>query len=94
MRLDLIALNPTFTAWVCREANAMLTMEDLKPNDCRWPAEAQDGEMLYCGEPALNDCPYCAVHAAIAYKPAARHVVRKAATLPPILATPVEARER
>jgi hypothetical protein len=71
----------------------MLTMSDLKPNDCRWPAEAQNGEMLYCGEPALNDCPYCAVHAAIAYnKPA-----RKAATLPPLLAVPAgtfEGRER
>ena len=67
----------------------MLTMENLKSNDCRWPTEAQNGEMLYCGEPALTDCPYCAVHAAIAYtKPAARNVFKKAAPLPPRRAVP------
>ena len=63
----------------------MLTMEDLKPNDCRWLADVQNGEMLFCGEAALTDCPYCAVHAAIAYnKPAARYVDKKAAPLPPL----------
>ena len=45
----------------------MLTFEDLKHKDCRWPSESQNGEILYCGEPVLNDGPYCAVHAAIAY---------------------------
>ena len=70
----------------------MLTMEDLKPNDCRWLADVQNGEMLFCGEAALTDCPYCAVHAAIAYnKPA-----RKAVNLPPLAgpAGTVEGRER
>jgi hypothetical protein len=69
----------------------MLTIEDLKANDCRWPAEAQNGEMLFCGEPVLNDCPYCAAHAAIAYnKPAARYVVKKAAPLPPLRAVTLD----
>jgi hypothetical protein len=65
----------------------MLTMEDLKAHDCRWPAEAENGEMLFCGEPALDYCPYCAAHAAVAYnKPAARNVVKKAPPLPPLRA--------
>jgi hypothetical protein len=68
----------------------MLTMEDLKPNDCRWPAETQNGDMLFCGEPALNDCPYCAVHAAMAYNKPARTVVKKAAPLPPLRAVPFD----
>jgi len=52
----------------------MLTIEELKSKDCRWPgAKAKTGEILYCGEPAVDGCPYCAAHAAIAYsKPAAR----------------------
>jgi hypothetical protein len=67
----------------------MLTMEDLKSHDCRWP-EAQNGEMLFCGEPALKDRPYCAVHAAIAYnKPAARYA-KKAATRPPLCGGPFD----
>jgi hypothetical protein len=71
----------------------MITMEDLKSRDCRWPAEVQNGEMLFCGELTLNGCPYCAVHADIAYnKPA-----RRAATRPPLLVAPegtFEGRER
>lgn len=54
----------------------MLTFEELKTDDCRWPvAEAKNGEILFCGESAINGCPYCAAHAAIAYKPAARRLV-------------------
>ena len=63
----------------------MVTLEELKSTDCRWPAETQNGEMLYCGEPVLNDCPYCAVHAAIAYnKPAASKEAKKTARLTPL----------
>jgi hypothetical protein len=75
----------------------MLTMEDLKSRDCRWPAEAQNGEMLFCGEPTLNGCPYCAVHADIAYHKPARNMIKRAATRPPLLAATegtVEGRER
>jgi hypothetical protein len=68
----------------------MITMEDLKSHDCRWPAETQNGEMLYCGEPALNDCPYCAMHADIAYHKPARNMIKRAATRPPLLAAPEE----
>jgi hypothetical protein len=64
----------------------MLTMEDLKAHDCRWPAEAENGEMLFCGEPILNDGPYCATHAAMAYNKPARYVVKKAPPLPPLRA--------
>jgi hypothetical protein len=60
----------------------MLTMEDLKSHDCRWPTEAHNGEMLFCGEPTPNNCPYCSVHAAVAYNKPARNVVKKA---PPLL---------
>jgi hypothetical protein len=68
----------------------MLTMEDLKPNDCRWPAEAENGGMLFCGEPILNDCPYCAAHAAVAYNKPARNVDKKAAPLPPLSGGPFD----
>jgi len=53
----------------------MLTIEELKPNDCRWPCEAGTGEMRFCGDPALDGFPYCVVHAALAYdKPAGRRI--------------------
>jgi hypothetical protein len=64
----------------------MLTIEDLKSKDCRWPAETQNGETLFCGEPVLNDCPYCALHAAIAYNK--RKMVQKATKAPPHLRIP------
>ena len=53
----------------------MLTFEELKTDDCRWPVAEAIGEILFCGEPAINGCPYCAAHAAIAYKSAARRFV-------------------
>jgi len=57
----------------------LVTIEDLKSKDCRWPSETQNGETLFCGELVLNDCSYCALHAAIAYnKPAVRKMVQKA----------------
>jgi hypothetical protein len=62
----------------------MLTIEELKPSDCRWPCEAgSTGEMLFCGDPALEGCPYCASHAALAYdKPAGRRLDLIARPLP------------
>jgi hypothetical protein len=53
----------------------MLTFEELKTDDCRWPVAEAIGEILFCGEPAIHGCPYCAAHPAIAYKPAARRFV-------------------
>jgi hypothetical protein len=53
----------------------MLTFEQLKSRDCRWPTEAQSGEVLFCGEAALNECPYCAVHADLAYTKTRRRMI-------------------
>ena len=61
----------------------MVTFEELKTDDCRWPVAEADGEILFCGEPAENGCPYCAAHTAIAYQPAAHRrilVQRRKAT--------------
>ena len=63
----------------------MLTFEELKTDDCRWPVAVAIGEILFCGEPAVNGCPYCAAHAATAYKSAARRfVVGQKATREPL----------
>ena len=63
----------------------LVKLAELKISDCRWPVAEADGEMLFCGEPAKNDCPYCAAHTAIAYHPAARRRIfahRREATAP------------
>jgi len=61
----------------------LVKLAELKISDCRWPVAEADGEILFCGEPAENGCPYCAAHTAIAYQPAAHRrilVQRRKAT--------------
>jgi hypothetical protein len=57
----------------------MKTLAELKRNDCRWivgdtalPGERPGSGAIYCGAQGLRvigqqPCPYCEVHAALAY---------------------------
>jgi hypothetical protein len=38
----------------------------LAPGQCRWPIEGR-GAVLYCGEPVVTGCSYCATHRALAF---------------------------
>lgn len=61
----------------------MLTFEELKLLDCRWPAgESADGKPLFCGERASEGYPYCEEHALLAYrKPPSRVLCSLAAVV-------------
>jgi len=61
----------------------MLTIEELQPDDYRWPSQADTDEIRFCGDPALDGYPYCAVHAALASgDPVARRLDQVARPLP------------
>ena len=63
----------------------LVKLAELKISDCRWPVAEADGEILFCGEPAENGCPYCAAHTAIAYQPAAHRQFSRNAARPRLL---------
>jgi hypothetical protein len=69
----------------------LIKFAQLKIRDCHWPVAEADGEVLFCGEPAENGCPYCAAHTAIAHHPAGRRRIfaqRRAAAPATQLAEP------
>lgn len=37
-------------------------LEDLRPGDCRWPLDGEDGKTLFCGAARDGDRSYCATH--------------------------------
>ena len=65
------------TAVAPARQSPMLTIEELHDGVCKWPLspEVERAVFLYCGErasvsPSGKQRPYCACHAAIAYRPA------------------------
>lgn len=51
-----------------KEKKKLFTVNDLTSTSCRWPiGDPKDENFHFCGKEALQDKPYCAEHAAIAY---------------------------
>lgn len=42
---------------------------DLQPHHCRWPCDGQRLSILFCGNDAMRDRPYCSAHHRRAYVP-------------------------
>lgn len=46
----------------------MVSLCDMKSDQCRWPLECDDGSTMYCGAAVLDGSfSYCAAHSMIAY---------------------------
>ena len=51
-----------------KPARVGITFMELTPHTCRWPlGDPQQPGFAYCGDVSLDGCPYCVVHAKIAY---------------------------
>jgi len=45
----------------------LITITDLKDNQCKWPTDYVNGVMTFCGAEQYNDLVYCKEHASRAY---------------------------
>lgn len=44
-----------------------VTLMQLTDTTCRWPIDAPDGPLMYCGAKPTEDSPYCPRHGRLAY---------------------------
>lgn len=59
----------------------MVKMEELTAGMCKWPEGEPDQEdFRFCGQPAIEGKPYCAVHCARAYVKSTRDRVQNPQT--------------
>ena len=55
--------------YMCFSDVGGVTLEELKPDNCRWPVgDPKKDDFRYCGGAALSGRPYCRHHHAIAYR--------------------------
>lgn len=65
---DLVDRSPLKAgAWTPLTGSTPKALHDLEQHDCRWPLG--EAPFNFCGQPAAPGHVYCAVHAAMAYKP-------------------------
>lgn len=50
-------------------APLLIPLLSLKHSHCRWPAEGEGADMLFCGHRKKAGSPYCCYHAKLAHEP-------------------------
>jgi GcrA cell cycle regulator len=46
-----------------------MALVQLKVDSCRWPCTGEGLSVVFCGNTAVDGCPYCARHCRVAYRP-------------------------